>query len=371
LDEFQSREKLKAEAAQEERIAAEYRASSRQGGASERGVAVPAEPPDNEFIMANMDEQLLHPWVNEQPFTSRVAKRKLALLAPAQLKMRMRTIARLSRNDCTFALCKMAGELIDDEWCAAFSDALAQNTFLEVLLLSNNEIGDDGATALAATCARHPMIKVLALGGNRVGDAGARALAHLLEGRNARLKDLNLAASERPFERRYRRKPALPRIGPSGGAALARALRSNTALTAINLAHNALADEGASALAAMLRGNGTLVSLDVSHNAIDASGAAALAAACEENAALTSLDLTCNRAGDAGAAALANALRTNRALRAVDLCRNEVGEMGVENLRYVERKALLLLLRCPPRLRRAPVYCTTTLLRYYYHYHYY
>ena len=108
----------------------------------------------------------------------------------------------------------------------------------------------------------------------------------------------------------------LHKFGPryEGAAALAGALKTNTALTTLNLLENNIGHEGA-ALAGALKTNTALTTLNLLENNIGHEGAAALAGALKTNAALTTLILSWNNntcIGDEGAAALAGALKTNR-----------------------------------------------------------
>ena len=76
-------------------------------------------------------------------------------------------------------------------------------------------------------------------------------------------------------------------IGDEGAAALAGALKTNTALTTPYLWHNNIGDEGAAALAGALKTNTALTTLELWHNNIGDEGAAALAGALKTNTALT------------------------------------------------------------------------------------
>ena len=110
-------------------------------------------------------------------------------------------------------------------------------------------------------------------------------------------------------------------IGDSGAAAVAEALKNNTALTRLYLHYNTIGDIGAVAIAGALKSN-TVTTLYLEHNNIGDSGAAALAEALKKNTALTTLWLQHNNIGDSGAAALVEMLESNTALTALGLGNN-------------------------------------------------
>ena len=84
------------------------------------------------------------------------------------------------------------------------------------------------------------------------------------------------------------------KIGDEGSRALAEALKTNGALTTLDLMGNSIGDEGARALAEALKTNGALTTLNLQGNSIGTEGARALAEALKTNGALTELDLRQN-----------------------------------------------------------------------------
>ena len=118
-------------------------------------------------------------------------------------------------------------------------------------------------------------------------------------------------------------------VGDEGAAALAGALKTNTALTTLALWDNNIGDEGAAALAGALKTNTALTTLYLGNKNIGNEGAVALAGALKTNTALTTLDLKWSNIGDEGAAALAGALKTNTALTTLILSgNNNIGREG-------------------------------------------
>ena len=110
------------------------------------------------------------------------------------------------------------------------------------------------------------------------------------------------------------------------------ALRVNTSLTSLNLAHNSIGDEGASSLSEALRVNTSLTSLNLAHNSIGDEGASSLSEALRVNTSLTSLYLSDNSIGVEGASSLSEALRVNTSLTSLDLAQNSIGAEGASFL---------------------------------------
>lgn len=104
---------------------------------------------------------------------------------------------------------------------------------------------------------------------------------------------------------------------------LANLLKNNTHLTALYLRNNWLGNTGAQAIAEALKTNAHLATLDISHNGMNNIGATYIAQALHENACLTLLDLSQNQIGDTGAKAFIEALEKNTCLTKLDLEEND------------------------------------------------
>ena len=83
-------------------------------------------------------------------------------------------------------------------------------------------------------------------------------------------------------------------VGNAGAAAVAEALKTNTAVTQLNLYDSKVGDDGAIALAEMLKTNTALTTLLLFANKIGDDGAASLAKAMESNPVLHMLNLELN-----------------------------------------------------------------------------
>ncbi|KAI8598054.1 hypothetical protein EDD21DRAFT_407131 [Dissophora ornata] len=112
-----------------------------------------------------------------------------------------------------------------------------------------------------------------------------------------------------------------------GALALSEALKTNTALTTLDLEKNSIGDEGTLALSEALKTNTTLTTLNLENNSIGNEGALALSEALKTNTALITLDLTNNSIGEEGALALSEALKTNT-VNSLYLGGNSIGNEG-------------------------------------------
>ena len=183
---------------------------------------------------------------------------------------------------------------------------------LEQLNLYNNNIGPEGTVALASALQSCAQLKKLDLRQNNIGPGGAVALASALQS-CAQLEELNLTHNN---------------IGPGGAVALANALQSCAQLFRLNLSHNNIGPDGAVALAGALKSCAQLTILYLSHNNIGPDSAVALAGALKSCAQLELLDLNDNNIGPDGAVALAGALKSCAQLKELYLYNNNIGPEG-------------------------------------------
>eukprot|EP00727_Mastigamoeba_balamuthi_P002505 m51a1_g12251 putative nod3 protein (713) ;mRNA; r:154245-157031 len=119
---------------------------------------------------------------------------------------------------------------------------------------------------------------------------------------------------------------------PRGLQELAAALRSNTAVTSLNLSWNAIGDPGTAIVADILRENTTLTSLNLSYNGIGDKGARVLAEALGTSTTLKTLSLAGNAIGDEGARQVAQALAEGAAVADLNLSMNGISYDGARAL---------------------------------------
>ncbi|ORZ09328.1 hypothetical protein BCR41DRAFT_388300 [Lobosporangium transversale] len=150
----------------------------------------------------------------------------------------------------------------------------------------------------------------------RIGPSEIRALVASLK-TNTALTSLDLKGNS---------------IGIEGVQTLSDALKTNTTLTAMSLKGNSIGDEGTLALSKALKANKTLAILDLEANSIGEEGALALSEALKVNKALTTMGLSWNKLGDEGTTGLSEAIKTNKALTTLDLNYNSIGKGGARAL---------------------------------------
>ena len=205
---------------------------------------------------------------------------------------------------------------IGDCGATSLSQALAANVSLTTLDLSHNRIGGTGASHFSNALTVNSSLITLDLSYNRISDIGATCLAQALMA-NVSLVYLNLKNNS---------------VGDSGAASLGLTLSCNNSLTTLDLSENCIAVAGASCLSQALTANSSLIDFDLSHNSISDAGASSLSVALTANSSLTDLNLSHNSIGDAGAASLSQALTANSSLTGLYLGHNSIGDSGASSL---------------------------------------
>jgi Ran GTPase-activating protein (RanGAP) involved in mRNA processing and transport len=195
--------------------------------------------------------------------------------------------------------------------------ALKVNKTLEVLNLSQNNLGESDMTYIADALETNTSIKSIVLSGNDADDAGFEAIAKALKVNNT-LTTVNL--SDNP-------------IGYDGAKAIAKALKVNNTLTTIDLSANMIGDKGAGVIAEGIKVNKTLTYIDLSYNRIGDDGAKAIAEAIKVNKTLTSINLFANEIGNDGAKAIAEAIKINKTLTSIYIGHNS--NIGVDGARAI------------------------------------
>ncbi|ORZ21943.1 hypothetical protein BCR41DRAFT_350274 [Lobosporangium transversale] len=115
-------------------------------------------------------------------------------------------------------------------------------------------------------------------------------------------------------------------IGDEETLALAEALKANITLSTLTLAGDSIGNKGALALAEVLKANTTLTTLTLAGDSIGNKGALALLEALKGNTSLISLCLECDSIGEEGALALSEALEANTTLTYLGLWSNLFGK---------------------------------------------
>jgi Ran GTPase-activating protein (RanGAP) involved in mRNA processing and transport len=238
--------------------------------------------------------------------------------------------AALAHDGCALETLNLGAQLrgaapgvgLGDAAAAALGAALRTNTMLKVLKLERGAVSAAGAAALAAGLHAGGGLRRLSLAHNPLGARGVASLAGPAVAALARL-DVSYA-----------------RCGDDGAAAFAAALAQ-------------AASEGAAAAAAAPP---RLTHVSFGGNSITAAGAAALAAALRHDTALRILDLRVNALGVDGVAALADALqppRGNASLEMLIVSDEGVAACQLRSLRGLHRTVAARAVPLQLRVRNA------------------
>ena len=179
---------------------------------------------------------------------------------------------------------------------------------LTTLMLPANLIDDDLLRQLMGGLINNSTITHLDFSHNKITNHGARLLAKLLGSRSV-LTCLNLADNQ---------------IHAEGGKYLGRALRRNESLIELNLRLNRLTDHGGKALLQGLRDNGSLQLLNLSANSLSSESAEELSILFQfDHTALAAIDMSNNELADGEFSQLESALGRNMSLTSLDLRNNK------------------------------------------------
>jgi Ran GTPase-activating protein (RanGAP) involved in mRNA processing and transport len=194
----------------------------------------------------------------------------------------------------------------------ALADALAMNDTITSIDLGSCSLGAVDAAALGRGLQTNRSLTHLGLSGNRITggviddmatDGALQAIAELIT-HNSTLKELDLQHNS---------------ITSIGVAAIACALRTNPALTSLDLGNNPI-DDGVVALADALHSNSHLAWLHVEHaQSMTLVGLTALANMLHSNTGLRVLHLGGNRIKNDGARVMLKGLKSNRHLQHLEL----------------------------------------------------
>jgi len=206
-------------------------------------------------------------------------------------------------------------------------DGIIYNTSLKDLRLSGCALGTDGVISLCRGFQHNKVLKHLDLSSNEITVDGAATLALILTSDDNHLVSLNLSRNQ---------------IGSHGSSVISEALKSNTNLQSLWLSYNRIFDTGVDEVANALRVNATLKHLYFDHNYITRNGAAAIGASLFSNSGLEVLSLAHNELRDVGISALALPLADNTTLKELNLSNTRIGPQGASSLSQmlVRNKAL-------------------------------
>ena len=256
---------------------------------------------------------------------------EFSVLGALQVARALRTVPDLITDKLYFVVRKQSdfphaielindySDLLDKQMCefsfrnVSISLLLPDSTTSECGFDVNIDVDDDVVEHLADALRNNSLVRALRLHGIFfISDVGAKTLVETINCNNI-LEELELSSSS-----------------SVSTEALAKAIRSNTALRKLNLYCNIVGDVGLKALAEVLNCNNILEEIVIFGCNIGSVGAEVLAEAIGSNTALKKLDLSRNDVGDVGAIALAHALHSNSSLEVLHLSLNGIGDSGAK-----------------------------------------
>jgi len=195
------------------------------------------------------------------------------------------------------------------------SQGLSQNTTLESMNLSNNNIQSRGAIKFITACS-NSNLRVLNLSSNHIKDDVSQAFSHFFT-KNKSIVSLNLSGNG---------------LTAKFASAVSVPLGSSCPLRELNISRNPLTGAGIAAIGSSLVTNQHLRNLNASFCKIDASGFDEFCSRLESNTSLISLNAGHNPLRDVGAIRLSAVLKHHPSIREIDLELCEIGDNGASSL---------------------------------------
>lgn len=209
----------------------------------------------------------------------------------------------------------LSDNFISNEGSASISFILTENSQLEQLYVSGNNIGQKGAKLIFTALYSNFSLKKLDLSNNPIKTL-FEDTSYALEN-NYCLKDLNLADCS---------------LNYSSILLLSHILLKNKGLTSLNLACNSLDDKGILPICRVLTKNFIIKTLNLSRNKIRNEGAKSLSEVLMNNQGIVEVNLRENEIKDSGAEELSEAARVNMNILRVGLELNMVGAKYLQKI---------------------------------------
>ena len=257
-----------------------------------------------------------------------------------------------------------------EELAPALTSIISNNKFVEILLLSDNNLNDDGVIKIAQSLCKHTKLKIINLQSNNITEKSAEALSSIISsntgleelylGNNtiqlgvitistalktiSSLKVLDLDNNNIPEEAAYQLSAAIRannsleklwlygnRLG-SSTAMIVNALKQVTTLKLLNLNDNQnRSEELAPALTSIISNNKFMESLLLSNNNLNDDGVIKIAQSLCKHTKLKIINLQSNNITEKSAEALASVISSNTGLEELYLGNNTI-QLGVITL---------------------------------------
>ncbi|KAJ3125896.1 cytokinesis protein 3 [Nowakowskiella sp. JEL0407] len=230
--------------------------------------------------------------------------------------------------------------LVDEILNGRMDELIASTSNMTRLDLRDRNIGVEGAKNIARLLKVKEDLTELNLGGNSIGDEGVKSICESLK-ENTSLVELNLRNNNITAEgarfigkalQQHKSLTVLSLKGADGAVAISEALKTNAALTELNLRSCQIGPLGMKALSEAIAVNNMLKDLNLRTNAIG-DGVKCIAKVLPLNSSLEKLNLGDNQITFEETKILCEGLKTNKSLKEVNL---EVSWIGLDGVRLIE-----------------------------------
>ncbi|XP_037092586.1 dynein regulatory complex subunit 5-like [Pollicipes pollicipes] len=214
-----------------------------------------------------------------------------------------------SAKECSYEFAWNLFQITEKD-CEDLGKALKEKPELTVFRLRRSLLDDPRALTLLYALDGHKNLKVLDLSHNKIKDLGAKAIAKLIKSLSA-LEEFNimnnsigvdgtecLAYSIASHQTLKFLNISMNKLSDAGGVLLCRAFSQNTVLQTAIMSMCSFGLEAAKALGEMLTFNSTLLSLHLSNNELGEAGGEALLTGLEQNSVILTLDVRMCQLGE-------------------------------------------------------------------------
>ena len=205
---------------------------------------------------------------------------------------------------------------ISDGGIVAISEYLRNNSKLQWLDISHNQVSNVGMIEIGKALQINTTLQILDISHNNISDGGAVAISEYLENNNT-LQQLDVSHNQ---------------VSNVGMIKIGKALQIYTTLQILNISHNNISDDGAVAISEYLKNNNTLQQLDISHNQVSNVGMIKIGKALQIYTTLQILNISHNRISDDGAVVISKCLKKNNTLQQLDISHNRLCNITMINI---------------------------------------
>lgn len=207
---------------------------------------------------------------------------------------------------------------ISDEGMQGFASCLKYMKVLKCLRVNGNGFGYDGIKYLCSAIKLCPSLLELEAANNRIANDGCEAIAVLLK-HNQTILSINISSNY---------------IACDGIEVISQSLKQNKHLEKFIVARNRIGVAGITALCAALKVNSVIKYVDINENTdIGASGCVQIGYMLEQNTSLEYLNLSdidmLKHHLSIGVHAICSGMRKNRTLRSIAFCKNKISNIEI------------------------------------------